>query len=68
MTGLERQIHELEKRQVELTAELEKPETYEKSGMVMQLNRELTHVTEELQRLSGEWESAASKLAELEAS
>jgi len=65
---LERRIHELEQRQIELAAELEKPETYEKSGLVMQLNRELTHVTDDLQRLGGEWESAASKLAQLEAS
>jgi ATP-binding cassette subfamily F protein 3 len=62
---LEKRIHELERRQMELTADLEKPETYEKSGLVMQLNRELTHVTDDLQRLTAEWESAASKLAGL---
>ena len=65
VSDLEKQIHALERRQVELTAELEKPETYEKTGQVMQLNRELTHVTDDLHRLTGEWESAASKLAEL---
>jgi ATP-binding cassette subfamily F protein 3 len=66
VSELEKQIHDLERRQTELAAELEKPETYEKTGQVMQLNRELTHVTDELHRLTVEWESAASKLAELQ--
>jgi ATP-binding cassette subfamily F protein 3 len=65
VSDLEKQIHELERRQTELAAELEKPETYEKTGQVMQLNRELTHVTDDLHRLTTEWESAAGKLAEL---
>jgi ATP-binding cassette subfamily F protein 3 len=64
---LEKEIAELEARQVELTAELEKPETYEKSGAALQINRELTHVMEDLKRLTVEWEQAASKLAELDA-
>lgn len=68
VSDLEKQIHELERRQTELTAELEKPETYEKTGQVMQLNRELTHVIDELHRLTAEWESAAGKLAELSTS
>ena len=65
VSALEKQIHELERRQTELTAELEKPETYEKAGQVMHFNRELTHVTDELHRLTAEWETAAGKLAEL---
>jgi ATP-binding cassette subfamily F protein 3 len=64
---LEKEIAELEARQVELTAELEKPETYGKSGAALQINRELTHDMEDLKRLTGEWEQAASKLAELDA-
>ena len=67
VSGLEKRIHELEQRQGELTAELEKPESYEKSGLVMQLNRELTQVTDDLQRLTAEWEVAANKLAEIQA-
>ena len=66
VADLEKRIQELEQRQVELTAELEKPETYDKTGQVMQLNRELTHVMDDLQRLTSEWESAASKLAEMQ--
>ena len=67
VSDLEKQIHDLERRQTELAAELEKPETYEKNSQVMQLNRELTHVTDDLHRLTAEWESAASKLAAFEA-
>src|SRR5438552_854705 len=65
--GLEKQIAELETRQVELTAQLEKPETYEKNGAALQINRDLSAVMENLERLSVEWEQAASKLAELDA-
>lgn len=54
---LEMHILSLEGRQKELTAELEKPETYEAGGAVMQLNRELVAVTEELQRVTVEWEA-----------
>ncbi len=54
---LEMHILALEGRQKELTAELEKPETYEAGGAVMELNRELLAVTEELERLTAEWES-----------
>jgi len=68
VTALEKRIHQLEQRQTELTAEMEKPDTYEKSGVVMQLNRELTQVTDDLHRLSAEWESAANRLAELDTS
>ena len=67
VADLEKRIHELEQRQTELTAELEKPETYDKSGQVMQLNRELSQVTDDLHRLTAEWESAASKLSEMQA-
>jgi ATP-binding cassette subfamily F protein 3 len=56
---LERQILALEGRQKELTAELEKPETYEAGGNAMQLNRELMSVAEELERVTVEWEAAS---------
>jgi ATP-binding cassette subfamily F protein 3 len=57
---LEMQILTLEGRQKELTAELEKPETYAPGGAVMQLNRELLAVTEDLARLTQEWEAAST--------
>ena len=67
MTRLETEIAELELRQTALTAELEKSETYEKPGAALQINRDLSAVMENLERLSVEWEQAASKLAELDA-
>jgi ATP-binding cassette subfamily F protein 3 len=57
---LEMQILKLEGRQKELTAELEKPETYERGGAAIQLNRELLTVTEDLERVTGEWEKLAA--------
>ncbi|HUZ07617.1 MAG TPA: ABC-F family ATP-binding cassette domain-containing protein [Candidatus Paceibacterota bacterium] len=60
---LEKEIQELEAKQVELTAELEKPETYEKPGRAQEINRELAHVQERLAQATPEWEAAESKLA-----
>lgn len=57
--ALEQQILSLEGRQKELTAELEKPDTYNAGGAVMRLNRELLAVTEDLARVTEEWEGAA---------
>jgi ATP-binding cassette, subfamily F, member 3 len=63
---LEEEIADLEKRQAELTAELEKPETYERPGRANEVNRELTATLQTLQRLTVDWEKAASSLAALE--
>jgi len=63
---LEKAIHDLEVRQTELAAELEKPETYAESGRAMQVNRELTWVTEEISKRTSQWETAATELGELE--
>ncbi|HZR16404.1 MAG TPA: ABC-F family ATP-binding cassette domain-containing protein [Verrucomicrobiae bacterium] len=59
---LEKQIQDLEARQAELTAELEKPETYEKGGVAVAINRELLEIQERLAALNPEWEQAAGKL------
>ncbi len=62
---LEMQILNLEGRQKELAAELEKPETYEAGGAAMNLNRELLAVTADMEQLTAEWErlgEAASAL------
>jgi hypothetical protein len=64
---LEKDIAELEARQAEIVAELEKPETYQPGGAAAHLNRNLADVTRTLERLTPEWETAASKLAELDA-
>jgi ATP-binding cassette subfamily F protein 3 len=63
---LEKEIEELEQKQVTLTAELEKPETYQQPGKPMEINRELMHVQERLQELTPVWEVAAGKLEEME--
>ena len=67
MHQLEKQIHDLERRQAEITAELEKPETYQASGKAMKLDREFRHNADDLAALSPKWEAAATKLAELDA-
>ncbi len=64
---LEKEIAELEKQQAELTAELEKPETYETPGRAMQINRELVEVQNRLIKANPEWEKEAGTLAEMEA-
>ena len=63
---LEQQIQTLEERQRQLTAELEKPETYETAGRALQINRELMSVQRELEVLTPEWETAATKLSEMD--
>ena len=65
---LEQEIGAREARQRELTAELERPETYEDSARAVAINREIQAVLADLERMTGEWEAAAGKLAELEAS
>ena len=64
---LEKQIQNLEKRQTEITAELEKSETYQAGGKASQLNREFSHNAADLAEITPKWEAAASKLAELDA-
>ena len=64
---LEKEVTELESRLAELTTELEKPETYAKAGAAMHLNRELSGVQHALDQRTAEWETASSKLAEIEA-
>jgi ATP-binding cassette subfamily F protein 3 len=56
LSTLEERILWLEFRQRELTASLEQPAIYEAGARVVELNRELKSVTEELQSLSAEWE------------
>jgi ATP-binding cassette subfamily F protein 3 len=64
---LEKQVAELEQRQTELTAELEKQETYDTPGRAMQVNRELVEVQEQLAETTQQWEKAATKLAAIDA-
>lgn len=63
---LEQRVSELEIKQNELTAELEKPETYAQAGRAQHLNRELSATVDQLHAATAEWEAAATKLNELE--
>ena len=64
---LEKEIARLEQLQKEFTAELENPETYQKPGRAVTVNRELSAVTEDLARTVADWEEAGTRLGELEA-
>jgi ATP-binding cassette, subfamily F, member 3 len=64
---LEKNVSELETKQNEITAELEKPETYAQPGRAQHLNRELSATVDLLQAATAEWEAAATKLSQLEA-
>jgi ATP-binding cassette subfamily F protein 3 len=64
--GIEKEIQQLEARQVEIVADLEKPETYEKAGSAMELNRELVSIQHRLAELTPQWELEATRLAELD--
>jgi len=63
---LEKEIQELEARQAELVAELEKPETYEQPGRALEVNRELMDVQHRLAELDPKWEQQATRLAALD--
>ncbi|HXR04484.1 MAG TPA: ABC-F family ATP-binding cassette domain-containing protein [Verrucomicrobiae bacterium] len=67
ITALEKEIDGLEAREKELTAELEKPETYAAGNRAMQLNRELMEVHDRLAAANAEWEKAGTELAQFEA-
>jgi len=63
---LEKEIQALEARQVELIAQLEAPETYDKTGAAVAVNRELVGVQEQLAKLNPEWEAEATRLANMD--
>lgn len=66
LTEIEKEIQSLESRQHELVTELEKPETYEKPGAAVEVNRELMSVQGRLAELNPQWEEAAILLSEME--
>jgi ATP-binding cassette subfamily F protein 3 len=63
----EKKIQALEKRQADITEELEKPETYQAGSRASMLNREFSQNADDLAELTPKWEAAATKLAELDA-
>src|SRR3954454_6838094 len=60
LAELEMQIATLEGRQKELTAALEDPVAYEAGGNAIAINRDLSAVCDNLERLNPEWEKAPS--------
>ena len=64
---LEKEIADLEAKERDYAAELEKPETYHSGGRATQINRELSHVTDRLAAATTEWEKAGAQLAEFDA-
>ena len=64
---LEKKIQELEQHQTELTAELEKQETYDNPGRAVVVNRDLVAVQEDLAKATAAWEAAEIKLAAIDA-
>jgi ATP-binding cassette subfamily F protein 3 len=63
---LEKEIQQLEARQTELVAELEKQETYEQPGRAQEVNRDLMDVQHRLAELNPQWEQQATRLAALD--
>jgi ATP-binding cassette subfamily F protein 3 len=63
----EKKIQALEKRQADITEELEKPETYQAGSRASMLNREFSQNADDLAELTPKWEAAATKLAEMDA-
>jgi ATP-binding cassette, subfamily F, member 3 len=66
LAATEKEITELETREKELTAELEKPETYAAGGQAARINRELMEIHDGLARANAEWEKTGTELAQFE--
>jgi ATP-binding cassette, subfamily F, member 3 len=58
--ALEMKIATLEAQQKELVAALEDPAAYERGGGAVSINRELAVITDDLSRLTHEWEAATN--------
>ena len=66
IAALEKEIADLEAKERDFAAELEKPETYHSGGRATQINRELVHVSDRLEAANAEWEAAAKELEQME--
>jgi ATP-binding cassette subfamily F protein 3 len=66
ITALEKEIADLEAKERDYAAELEKPETYHSGGRATQINRELMIVSGRLPEVTAQWEAAAAELEQLE--
>ena len=59
-------FRDLEAKERDYAAELEKPETYHSGGRATQINRELSQVTDRLAAATTEWEKAGKELEQIE--
>ena len=66
IAALEKEIADLEAKERDYAAELEKPETYHSGGRATQINRELAHVSDRLPEVTAQWEAAAKELEQME--
>jgi len=66
IAALEKEIADLEAKERDYAAELEKPETYHSGGRATQINRELSHVSDRLPDVTAQWEAASKELEKLE--
>ena len=64
---LEKKVSELEAKQSDITASLEDPASYADKGKFHHLNRELSTVVDQIATATAAWETAVTKLAEMEA-
>jgi len=62
----EKKVSELEAKQSEITGALEDPASYTDKGKFHHLNRELSAVVDQLTAANAAWETAATRLAEME--
>jgi ATP-binding cassette subfamily F protein 3 len=65
IAALEKESTDLEAKEKQLAAELEKPESYA-NGRAMQINRELMVVHNRLPEVTKEWEAASQELGQME--
>ena len=61
--SLESEVLRLETEEKLLTSKLEDPATYDNPALALQINRDLTGVSDALERTTADWEKAAEALA-----
>jgi ATP-binding cassette, subfamily F, member 3 len=64
--ALEAEVTRLEAKEKELAAVLEHPDTYNKPGEAVKINRELMTIHDRLPAATAEWEAANTQLADFE--
>ncbi len=62
LKDIESKIAALEQQQEKITQDMENPDIYKESGKATHLNRELSAVTDELERLTARWELLGGEL------